>query len=165
MTQDLQSPSQRVLRLVRELNFEPHSYFIGGSGALALRDFRHIGDLDVGVTTRYWFELVEAGGWNVIVPSSLDERRRCDPPYLQGVYLGTQVHIFSMWRRRELDETMYNDYNRVFAEGLDWVHGIPVLKLEILLRQKIDAVSKPPPRLKDIEDIQMISAFLHSIQP
>lgn len=155
------TPSERVACIVRSLDLAPGHFFLGGSACLALRDLRHVGDLDVGVTTRYWHLLQRERRWHVWTPDDLDDGRRCDPPYLETRVGGTEVNVFHSWRRRHSDETAYNDYNLVFREGIELVNGWPCLKLPVLLQQKADAVSNDiltglSPRPKDLADIALI---------
>ncbi len=154
------TPSARIENILRILALEPGQFFLGGSAGLALRDLRDFGDIDIAVTTAYWIELLQSGEWGIIAPDERDERRRCDPPYLVRVINGVECHAFSSWRRRP-DETEYNDFNLVFAEGIEHVQGWPCIKLNILLRQKIDAVNwGGEPRPKDIKDIELIARHL-----
>lgn len=155
------TPSARLEAVLTKLNLEPGQFFLGGSSGLALRDLRDFGDVDVAVPTAYWFELYsDFDNWAVITPDQDDARRRCDPPYLARTINGVEIHVFHGWRRRP-DETEYNDFNLVFTEGIEYVQGWPCIKLNILLRQKIDAVNwGGEPRAKDIKDIEMIARHL-----
>lgn len=154
-------PSVRLDAILTTLALEPGSFFLGGSAGLALRDLRDFGDVDIAVSTRYWFELMYSGDdWNLVTPDDRDPRRRCDPPYLVRVVNGVECHAFSSWRRRP-DETEYNDFNLVFSEGIEHIQGWPCIRLNILLRQKIDAVNwGGMPRVKDIKDIELIARHL-----
>lgn len=158
------TPSEKVIALVNELDFHVSSYFLGGSAGLALRDLRDIGDLDVGVTTRYWFELLKDDRWSVFTPDPDMAWERCDPPYLYRTVNGTEVHVFHSWRRRGAEETPFNDFNLVFEHGIEVVKGIPCIKLSILLRQKVDAVLNGEPegnfRPKDIRDVGLITDWM-----
>lgn len=154
------SPSQRVKGLISELELTPGQFFIGGSGVLAMRDARHVGDLDVGVTTQEWFRLHATGEYRVWTTSGADPYAKCDPPYLIREVQGVEVHIFYSWRWRGADETEFNDYNKVFAQGIEVVDGVPCIRLSVLLRQKVDAASWNPPRSKDIRDIGLISSVM-----
>lgn len=153
-----------VDELVEQLGLDPTQAFLGGSAALAIRNIRHIGDLDVGVTTRHWMELLESGGWGTWTTNPYGSRR-CDPPYLTRTVRGTEVHVFSQWRVWADDETEYNDFNKVWRDGHDHFDGINVIKLEILLRQKIDAVVNcmrdgEACRPKDLADIKLITTWI-----
>lgn len=154
------SPSEKVDLIMRQLQLTPGQFFLGGSAALALRNIRHVGDIDLGVTTRYWFEMLYSGNWRLWTTEPDDMRRRCDPPYLIRDVGGVEVHAFYAWRRRGADETEFNDFNRVFFEGTEEVNGWPCIKLPILTRQKIDAVQWWPPREKDLRDISDIAQYL-----
>lgn len=159
------SPKQRLSALVRACDFTPGQFFLGGSSALAVRDIRDVADLDVGVTTRYWVSLLQTGNWNVWTTDP-DGPRRCDPPYLVQEFMGVQVHVFSQWRIWSHDETEYNDFNRMFEDGIEMHDGwLPVIRLEILLRQKVDAIVNcmrdgDPPRPKDLTDVRAIATHI-----
>lgn len=165
MTDDLRSPAQRVVAILDELDFPADQFFLGGSAGLALRDIRHIGDLDVGVPTALWLELqadLDADGdptWTVWNTGSHDSNR-CDPPYLVREVQGTEVHVFYAWRWRGKEETEFNDFNLVFRDGIELVQGWPCIRLQWLLRQKVDAVVNCYEggyiRQKDITDIGLI---------
>jgi hypothetical protein len=157
-------PATRVQGVVRALDFPSSQFFLGGSAALALRGIRHVGDLDVGVTSRLWSRLALEPQWSVWTTNP-ESPRRCDPPYLVNTVEGVEVNVFCQWRRWSHDETEFNDFNRVFAIGLDKINGIPVIKLHILLRQKVDAVVNcmrdgEPCRWKDLNDIRTISEWI-----
>lgn len=162
--------AEQVHRVLHELRWPVDDFFVGGSGVLALRDIRPIGsDLDLGVTTGWWCHLLRAHygpqyaarfNMDLIAPASTDPERRCDPPFLRLVVQDINVDVFFAWRRRGAHETPFNDYNLVFREGIEMVHGWPCLKLPILLQQKVDAVSHPQPRDKDIADIALISHYM-----
>lgn len=155
------TPRERVIDMLDELQFKPDRYFIGGSGVLALRNIRHIGsDLDIGTSTHHWFGLQALGDWEVRLPHPQNEEERCDPPYLVRKVHGIEVHVFYAWRFRYAGESPYNDFNRVFRDGIDWTTGYPCIRLPTLLRQKIDAVQWDNPRLKDINDIQLITSYM-----
>lgn len=160
------SAAAQVEDLLTALELPSDQFFVGGSGGLALRGIRRIGDdLDIGVTTALWHDtqartLFGRPSWRVHIPDPTDPVRRCDPPFLYREVLGTQVHIFYAWRRRGPDETKYNDYNLVFKDGIERVRGWPCLHLAILLKQKLDAVNHPVVRPKDVTDIKLIEGFM-----
>lgn len=148
------TPADRVIVVLQGLALDPDRYFIGGSGPMALRNMRHVGDLDIGVTTAYWFELLDSQRWKVVTPDEGDEIRRCDPPHLSRRVLDIDVHVFSSWRRRVVDtmEVATTDYNQIFRNGIETVKGWPCMKLEILLKLKADHL-----RDKDIPDVAVIA--------
>lgn len=161
------TPSERVDAIMRELDLAIGHYFLGGSSGLALRDIRHVGDIDVGVPTRYWFLLYETREWGLWTPDTLDDGSRCDPPYLIREVNGTEVHVFHAWRWRGKEETDFNDFNLVFREGIEIVKGWPCIKLPWLLRQKVDAVVNCYEggyiRQKDVTDISLIVEALGEV--
>lgn len=142
----------------------PYPFFIGGSGGLALRGLREAGDLDIGVATADWFQLLNHPQWHLIVPCAADGLRRCDPPILRTSVCGMTVDAWFSWRWRGFHETEWNDFNLAFREGIEFVRGIPCLKLVHLLRMKIDAVQNgfddDTVRPKDLNDILLISLHL-----
>jgi hypothetical protein len=161
----------RVDRVLREL-VDGHGlgyFFVGGSGGLALRDIRGNGDLDLGVPTADWFRLVDRYGWTVVLPDREDARRRCDPPIARRMVelasgAEVQVDAWFSWRWRGFHETEWNDFNLVFREGIELVHGWPCLALQHLLRMKVDAVQNgyddDTVRPKDVADIALIVDYL-----
>lgn len=156
----------QVDRVLRALELQPETFFVGGSGGLALRGIRPIGsDLDIGVTTRMWHDLQAQAvfgrpSWSVYTPDPHDERRRCDPPFLYRDVLGTEVNIFYAWQARDSHEIPANDYNVMFREGIEMVHGWPCVKLGILLAQKGQALNFESIRAKDVRDVQLISEYM-----
>lgn len=159
-----------VEEIMVAIGLRPDSFFLGGSAGLALRGIRPIGDdIDVGITTAYWFYLYATSlrgqaPWRAFTPDQDDPRRRCDPPYLFTEVNGKQVHLFFAWRNRGKEETEFNDFNLVFREGIEEVRGWPCLKLDLLLRQKVDALRSPPIRAKDLADVRLISAYLDGVR-
>lgn len=151
-------PSERVAVLARELDLAPGHFWFGGSAALALRDIRHVNDLDVGVPTAYWFQLFMTRNYQLYTPP-LDEWNRNDPPYLITTLSdGTEAHFFHAWRWRAHDETTYNDFNTMWREGIEIVKGWPCAKLRALLHMKVDAVQwEAGVRQKDLDDIRLIA--------
>ena len=154
---------ERANEILSMLDLKPEQFFVGGSTGLALRGIRDFGDIDVGVTTRYWIELLRRGDWSVWTTNPDDERRRCDPPYLMKHIGATEINVFHSWRWRGHGETDYNDFNLVFRDGIEEIYGWPCIKLPILLRQKIDAIRYEPARPKDIADIKLISDYLAGV--
>lgn len=153
---------ERADKILRSLELKSGQFFIGGSTGLALRGIRDFGDIDIGVTTRYWIELLRRGDWSVW-STDPDGPIRCDPPYLMKHIGSTEINVFHSWRRREASETEYNDFNLVFHDGIEEVYDWPCIKLSILLRQKIDAVMKEPARPKDVADLKLITDYMGGV--
>lgn len=147
--------------ILRELALKPGQFFLGGSAPLALRNVRPLGDLDVGVTTAYWFKLLRSGDWGIWTTDTDDPLCRCDPPYLfRDVTVGdrvVEVNVFFAWRRRVRDGREYGatDYNELFRDGLEDVNGWPCVKLPILLRLKSEHQ-----RVKDLPDVAEIARII-----
>lgn len=159
------SPFEHLSKRLKalDLNSDDNQWFLGGSSALALRDIRRVNDIDVGVTTGYWHYLHQSRGYKVWVPHENDAASRCDPAYLTTEVLGTEVHIFNGWRWRSADETKYNSFNEVFRDGMEWVRGWPVIKLNVLLQQKVDAIQwEEAVRPKDLRDIIAIAQHMQA---
>lgn len=161
--------SALIVAKLEALRLEDGQWFLGGSGPMGLRELRKVGDLDIGVTTAHWHELWLHRKYDLVTPDGNDPATRCDPPFLRTEVLGTTVDIFYAWRRRGADETRYNDFNEVFRSGLESVRGVPCLKLNILLRQKIDALQADPERWeKDLPDIERLARHMgmeHALRP
>lgn len=147
------SPRAQIVSILDELDLRLDSYFIGGSGPLALRDMRSVGDIDIGVTTAYWFDLQASGDWRVFTTESHDPLTRCDPPYLYRVVQGVEVHVFFAWCLRDFLPAHLSDYNVIFREHTEWVAGWRCVKLPLLLRLK-----SCYQRRKDLSDIVNIAA-------
>ncbi len=151
-------PSEQADALLAELDFKVEQFFVGGSGPMALRDIRPLGDLDIGVTTDYWFQLWHDGRWEVCTPPGHSQHERCDPPYLYREVQGVQVHVFFAWRLRSEQLSADSDYNLIFKHGLErlWRDGFtrawPCVRLGRLLRMKA-----AEQRDKDYPDIARIA--------
>jgi hypothetical protein len=175
-------PAARVLEVIRSLEdggeglqhrgqalLPQGGYFIGGSGGLALRGLRHASDLDIGVPTAVWFALAASPGWELVTPDPQDPRRRCDPPIVR-TYVerrcgeAVKIDAWFAWRWRGFHETEWNDFNMVFRDGIEYVRGLPCLKLVHLLRMKVDAVQNgyddETVRPKDLNDIGLIQGYM-----
>lgn len=149
---------EHLHRILTDLNMRAGQYFVGGSGPLALRGIRCAGDLDIGVTTAYWFELELDPDWRLVTPDPSDAKQACDPPYLEQIVHGLPVHVFSSWRQRPYQKPDTHDFNQIFREHIEDVDGWPCLALDILLRQKVETV-----RPKDMADIAVIANALFAL--
>ena len=148
---------EHVARVLTDLAMPLGSYFVGGSGPLVLRGVRNAGDLDIGVTTAYWFQLERDPDWRLVTPDPQDPISACDPPYLEQMVLGLPVNVFFSWCHRPQHKVENHDFNRIFREDVEKVGPWPCLSLAALLRQKVDSY-----REKDLRDIYAIAAILSS---
>ncbi len=153
-----QAASRQVDAILSELGFKPHEWFLGGSGPMALRDMRPVGDIDIGVTTEYWFELWSGSDWGIYTPLPNLPSERCDPPYLYKTIQGVEVHVFFAWRLRERQPAWGSDYNLIFEHHLErlwrdhFTRAWPCVRLGHLLTLKAQEQ-----REKDIPDIAQIA--------
>ncbi len=157
------SPSEQANAILEELDFRAHEFFVGGSGPMALRDMRPLGDLDIGVTTGYWFELWSNSDWDIYTPPKHSVYERCDPPYLHKPIQGIQVNVFFAWRLREHQPAIDSDYNEIFRKHVEqfyrpgFTRSWPCMRLELLLKLKAQEQ-----RGKDFADIAQIAEHIGS---
>lgn len=152
---------EHLHRILTAISLTRGRYFIGGSGPLALRGLREATDLDIGVTTAYWFELERDPDWALTLPSEVDVETACDPAYLSQMVYGLPVHVFAGWRQRSFQKPDTHDFNLIFREHVEMLgEGWPCLDLETLLLQKVEAI-----RQKDAIDIGMIVKLLYGADP
>jgi hypothetical protein len=111
---------ERIRQIVADLGLGPTDpYVINGSGSMVMHGItaddrgRPMGDLDVFVATRHWFEMLDAGyhdqRWAVWTTDPSDPMRRSDPPYLDGIMYDLPVNVFHGWRQR-----MVGNFNVAF---------------------------------------------------
>lgn len=146
------SPQQQAVAVLDKLELQPSDYFIGGSGPMALRNMRHLRDLDLGLTTAYWFELLLSNKWGLYTPLPNLEHERCDPPFIYKTVEGVEVHAFFAWRLREHQPARDSDYNVIFREYTEMIAGWRCVTLPLLLRLK-----SQEQRSKDFADIAAIA--------
>lgn len=157
------TPSQRVTDAMIQFPIPADRYVLVGSGPMALRDMRDVGDLDVFTTTADWFNLINTYGFRRWTTDSRDPKRRCDPPIASKRLAGIEVNCFFDWRIR--DEAIGGNVNVTkLIEGAEFVTGwtsngkpwgIPCMTLEYLIAWKLEAG-----REKDYRDIAQIAEFL-----
>jgi hypothetical protein len=162
---DDQRPAiDRIVRLNRILDncgIEPDKFVVGGSAVMALRGMdREVGDLDLFVATRTWFDIYHAGllgifeghkmPWKMYTTEPDDPHRACDPPFLYRTVDGLEINVFHAWRTRG-----YADIN--LAEWLhspEFVRGWRCAPLSALYNWKREAR-----REKDLPDLRMIEEW------
>jgi hypothetical protein len=157
----------RLIRVLKDLSLPKGQWVLSGSGVMCLHGIerdRPMGDVDIFVATRVWFDLLFGGlyktisgpprsldGWSVFTTEPTDPDRRCDPPYLFKEMHGIEVNIFSDWRLREVGNI---DAAKLIREA-EMVEGWPCATLEFLLDWK-DQVG----RAKDTRDIEVLRKHL-----
>jgi hypothetical protein len=105
---------QRLLKVIADLNLPEGQWFLSGSGVLVMHGIdrgRPMGDVDIFLATRPWFELLGSSlfdynrqNWNVFTTNPEDPKRRVDPPYLYKEMHGIEVNIFFNWRHRSVGD-------------------------------------------------------------
>lgn len=162
----------RVIKICRELRLPDDQWVVNGSGSMIMHGItaeergKPMGDLDLFVATRVWFDILKNGyintrvipryrhrDWKVWTTDPTDPRRRSDPPYLDGMMYGLPVNIFHEWRRREVGnfDVAFYIYN---ATVIDGVRCAP---LQFILDWKTEVG-----RAKDVDDIRVLQRVLEA---
>lgn len=158
----------RLLRILRELDLPEGQWVLNGSGVLVMHGIerdRPMGDVDIFVATRLWFDLYHASlmappsdgqqpPWSIFTTDPDDPKRRCDPPYLFRDMHGIEVNVFSNWRRRSVGDIDVN-WSILNAEMIE---GIPCYPLRGILDWK-----EQVGRAKDSTDIAAIRRHLEHV--
>ena len=164
------SEAPRLKKILYELDLPAGQWVLSGSGVMVLHGIerdRPMGDVDIFLATRSWFDLYHAGlffgvmqgarledkreGWKIWTTHPNNPAERSDPPYLFKTIHGLEVNIFSGWRKRGVGD----------IDVAHWIHnaqrvdGIPCIPLQFLLDWK-DAMG----RAKDATDIERIREHL-----
>lgn len=143
---------EKLERILGQLGLSPDAFLVSGSAVIFLhgvpRD-RPMGDVDIFVPTRTWFELQKDRRWKVWTASPSIPSCRCDPPYLAREIEGLEVNVFFAWRRRGVGDI---DVNLWFANG-EWVDGWRCVPLPMVLHWKEEMG-----RAKDLDDILLLRA-------
>lgn len=157
------TPSQQVADALIDFPIPTTRYVLVGSGPMALRDMREVGDLDIFTTTADWFNLVNTYYFKTWMTDPNDPKRRCDPPICSRKLAGIEVNCFFDWRIRDEMIGGNVNVNKLIAEaelvgtetseGMPW--AIPCMTLEYLIAWKLEAG-----RPKDFRDIAQIAAYL-----
>ena len=116
------------------LDFPVEKYVIFGSGSLAVRGIRDNEDIDIVVVSDYWDQL--AGKYQV-------DGNNC-------IVIGN-VSVYK-------DLLPFSDDAGKIIEDAEMIDGLPFARLEYVIQFK-----KMMGREKDIEDIELIEAFLRDL--
>lgn len=150
---------QRILQALAHLEREGVSrrhILVSGSAVLFLADLpreRPLGDIDIFLPTRIWFDLYNRGkrNWKLWTTEPADDKRACDPPYLVQDFRGIDFNIFFQWRVRGIGDIDVNQWNYN-----SWVcAGYRCVPLELMLDWK-QAVGRD----KDLSDILLLREAL-----
>lgn len=137
-----------ILERIRRLELPQKEYVVVGSGALAVRDIRPAGDIDLIVTPQL-FEVLKSRGW---------EELQWDKPGMEGkIWLKNDqaeavTEMFS-GLRKDITVSDLLSMNEVEA-----IEGIYFLSLPILAHFK-----KEYGREKDLADVRLIESYLQTI--
>lgn len=156
----------RLLRVLDDLNLPEGQWFLSGSGVLVMHGIdrgRPMGDVDIFLATRPWFELYHEGlvgiirepesfqPWRVFTTEPTDSKRIVDPPYLYKEMHGIEVNVFYNWRRRNVGDIDVAHW-MINAEKIE---GVPCTPLQYMLDWKMEVG-----RAKDTTDIERIREHL-----
>jgi hypothetical protein len=139
-------------------------WFLNGSAVLYLHDIwtgRPMGDLDVFLATRPWFEfpteLAEPGNqWILNTPDPTDPTCRHDPAYWQKELSGLPVHVFSGWRVRHVADIDCN----MLTHNAQMVRGWPCAPIQMVADWKEQKL-----RAKDAIDVEAIYQRYPALRP
>lgn len=141
----------RILRYLKPALPDGH-WFLNGSAVLVLHDIRTgrpMGDLDIFLATRDWFEF--PGGrrrvWELRTPNPDDPRERHDPPYWEQVIDDLPVNLFFAWRVRHLADIDCN----FLTHNAELVEGWPCAPIDMVAAWKEQKL-----RAKDSIDVEAI---------
>lgn len=153
---DVDQERERLVAILRDLDLPPGGFCLSGSAVLVLHGIqrsKEMGDLDIFIPTRTWFQLYESGEWSLWTTDPEDPTRRHDPPYLIREVRGLEVNVFSEWRKRGV-----GDIDVAFWTcNSELVKGWPCVRLEFVLNWK-EAVGRD----KDLDDIKLLRQYLRT---
>lgn len=143
---------QRLDRVLRQLNLPKGRWVLSGSGVMVLHGMdRKMGDVDIFIATRCWFDLLATGLWQVYTTDPDDFKRRADPPYLYRTVGDIEVNVFFDWRKRGVGDIDVN----FWLHNAEYVGGWPCIPLAFILYWKQEVG-----RAKDYHDIVAIQEHL-----
>jgi hypothetical protein len=150
----------RILRLLSP-SLPDGQWFLNGSAVLILNGIdtgRPMGDLDIFLATRPWFQLREKpdGGFMTVTPEPDDYRERHDPPYLERIVYGLVVNIFFSWRTRHCADIDCN----FLTLNAETVEGWPCAPLQMVADWKAQKL-----RAKDSIDLEAIYRARPDLRP
>lgn len=161
---------ERIVSICRSLplwEWPKDQWFVNGSGSMIMHGItaedrgKPMGDLDIFVPTRRWFELFAADNagstsfswwspWEVFTTDPTDRLRRQDPPYLTREIMGLRVDVFHSWRVRHV-----GDFDVAFYMANSVViDGVPCVPLQFILDWKSEVG-----RAKDQVDIEVLKRW------
>lgn len=146
---------ERIKRIVAEIGWD---CVVAGSGVMVMHGMdRELGDVDLFVSTRDWFNMYWDIDlyWKVFTTDPSDPKRRHDPPYLYCKMYGIEVNVFFCWRIRDKGNL---DLNKAWQES-EIIDGVRCSSLKDLCDWKREVA-----RDKDAEDIRMIEEYLTATQ-
>lgn len=147
---------ERIIRICKSLpvwEWSRDQWFVNGSGSMIMHGItaeergKPMGDLDIFVATRRWFELYRSNSWALHTMDPSDPTRRQDPPFLRRQIYDLDVDVFQSWRVRHVGDFDVAFYmlNSVVVDG------VPCAPLQFLLDWKREVG-----RAKDQVDIEVL---------
>jgi hypothetical protein len=157
---------ERVVLICQSLpvwGWPKDQWFVNGSGSMIMHGItaeergKPMGDLDVFVATRRWFELLwqehprlpgmRIKAWALHTTDPEDGLRRQDPPFLRRRLRDLDVDVFQSWRVRHV-----GDFDVAFYMANSVViEGVPCVPLQFILDWKSEVG-----RAKDQIDIEVL---------
>lgn len=147
---------ERIISICQSLpvwSWPRDQWFINGSGSMIMHGItaeergKPMGDLDIFVATRRWFELLSKGAWDLRTTDPENAMRGSDPPFLRRSIMGLPVDVFQSWRMRHVGDFDVAFYmcNSVLIDG------VPCVPLQFILDWKSEVG-----RAKDQVDIEVL---------
>jgi hypothetical protein len=147
---------ERIVRICQSLpvwDWPKDQWFVNGSGSMIMHGItaeergKPMGDLDIFVATRRWFELLFTRVWDLRMTDPDDPRTRSDPPFLRRSVMGLPIDVFQSWRVRHVGDFDVAFYmlNSVVIDG------VPCVPLQFILDWKSEVG-----RAKDQVDIEVL---------
>lgn len=140
-------------------------WFLNGSAVLYLHDMwtgRPMGDLDIFLATRPWFEFPTVlardgrGAWDLRTPDPSDPICRHDPPYWERELDGLLINVFSAWRVRHIADIDCN----FLTHNAQTVRGWPCAPIQMVADWKEQKL-----RAKDAIDVEAIYRRYPELRP
>ena len=155
---------QNLLSIIQELREPGHNFgdiqvlrnghwALAGSGVMVLSGLERskpMGDVDIFMATRDWFDVYNVARWDLFTTDPADSKRRCDPPYLYKEINGLEVNIFHGWRVRGIGDIDVNQW----VHSVEWIEDVPCVPLRLLFDWK-----RSVGRAKDMDDIRVMAEY------